>query len=170
MIASEHAAISAPPRPCTARAPTSISWPGAAPPASEASPNSISASDEHPALPEVVGGAAAEHQEARERDRVGVDDPLQFRRGEPRLDWIEGSATLTMLRSRMTMNWATQQTASSHAEPDRRLASRGGSAAAPARRCLDAHAARPARSFAWARDAGALAERPGSARPERLVG
>src|SRR5947209_7822610 len=27
-----------------------------------------------------------------------------------RLDWIEGSATLTMLRSRITMNWATQQT------------------------------------------------------------
>ncbi len=37
---------------------------------------------EHPALPEVVGGAPAEHQEARERDRVGVDDPLQFGRGE----------------------------------------------------------------------------------------
>src|SRR6476660_4607547 len=27
-----------------------------------------------------------------------------------RLDWIDGSATLTMLRSRMTMNCATQQT------------------------------------------------------------
>ena len=38
--------------------------------------------DEHAALPEVVGGATAEHQEARERDRVGVDDPLQFGRGE----------------------------------------------------------------------------------------
>ena len=27
-----------------------------------------------------------------------------------RLDWIDGSATLTMLRSRITMNCATQQT------------------------------------------------------------
>ena len=36
----------------------------------------------------------------------------------PRLDWIDGSATLTMLRSRMTMNCATQQTASSHAVPE----------------------------------------------------
>src|SRR5262249_8615501 len=34
----------------------------------------------------------------------------------PRLDWIEGSATLTMLRSRMTMNCATQQTTSSQRE------------------------------------------------------
>ncbi len=43
---------------------------------------------EHPALAEVVGGAAAEHQEAGERDRVGVDDPLQFgrREAEARLD------------------------------------------------------------------------------------
>ena len=53
-----------------------------APPASEASANSSSASDERPALAEVVGGAAAEHQEAGERDRVGVDDPLQVGRGE----------------------------------------------------------------------------------------
>ena len=30
-------------------------------------------------LAEVVGRAAAKHQEARERDRVGVDDPLQIR-------------------------------------------------------------------------------------------
>ena len=37
---------------------------------------------ERPPLPEVVGGAAAEHQEARERDRVRVDDPLQVSRGE----------------------------------------------------------------------------------------
>jgi hypothetical protein len=36
---------------------------------------------------------------------------------KPRSDWIEGSATLTMLRSRITMNCATQQTASSQPEP-----------------------------------------------------
>jgi hypothetical protein len=44
--------------------------------------------DEYAALPEVIGRSAAEHQEARERDRVGVDDPLQFGRqeAEARLD------------------------------------------------------------------------------------
>ena len=61
---------------------SSVSRSGARPPASEASANSSSASDEHPALAEVVGGAPAEHQEAGERDRVGVDDPLQLGRGE----------------------------------------------------------------------------------------
>ena len=43
MIASEHAAIKAPARPCTARAPTSTTWSGAAPPASEVSANRTSA-------------------------------------------------------------------------------------------------------------------------------
>ena len=43
MIASEHAAISAPAMPCSARAATSTSLVGAAPPASEASANSSSA-------------------------------------------------------------------------------------------------------------------------------
>ena len=37
----------------------------------------------------------------------------RFGEENPRLDWIDGSATLTMLRSRMTMNCATQQTARS---------------------------------------------------------
>jgi hypothetical protein len=38
--------------------------------------------DERPALAEQVGGAPAEHQKAGERDRVGVDDPLQVGVGE----------------------------------------------------------------------------------------
>ncbi len=43
---------------------------------------------EHAALAEVVGRAPAEHQEAGESDRVGVDDPLQFwrREAEAQLD------------------------------------------------------------------------------------
>jgi FtsZ-interacting cell division protein ZipA len=40
--------------------------------------------DERPALPEVIGRAATEHQEARERDHIGVDNPLQVGRGEPK--------------------------------------------------------------------------------------
>ena len=38
--------------------------------------------DEHSPAPEQIGGAAAQQQEARERDRVGVDDPLQVLLGE----------------------------------------------------------------------------------------
>ena len=38
--------------------------------------------DEHAPAAEEVGGAAAEQQEARERQRVGVDDPLQVDRRE----------------------------------------------------------------------------------------
>ena len=41
-----------------------------------------------------------------------------------------GSATLTMLRSRMTMNCATQQTASSHREPGVRALSAEGASGA----------------------------------------
>ena len=37
---------------------------------------------EHPPLPELVGGPAAQHQEAGERDRIRVDHPLQVGRGE----------------------------------------------------------------------------------------
>ncbi len=45
-------------------------------------PEQDQAGDERAALAEVVGRAPAEHQEAGERDRVCVDDPLQVRRGE----------------------------------------------------------------------------------------
>ena len=38
--------------------------------------------DECPTLPQDVRGTSGEHQEAREHDRVSVDDPLQVRRGE----------------------------------------------------------------------------------------
>jgi len=43
MIASEHAAVSAPASPCRARATIRISWLGATPPASEESANTPSA-------------------------------------------------------------------------------------------------------------------------------
>jgi len=35
--------------------------------------------DEHPPSTKQIGGTATEQQEARERDRVGVDDPLEVR-------------------------------------------------------------------------------------------
>ena len=64
--------------------------------------------DEHPPATEQVGGAAAEQQEAGERDRVGVDDPLQTVLGEVQRVLIEGSATFTTDTSRITMNCARQ--------------------------------------------------------------
>ena len=82
MIASELAAINAAARPCTARAPTSTPWVGATPPISEVIPNSDQRRYERAALPEEIGRATAKHQEAGERDRIRVDDPLQVRRGE----------------------------------------------------------------------------------------
>ena len=108
--------MKAPANPWLARATISMSRSGARPPAERGEREQQQRDDEHAALAEVVGGAAAEQQEAREGDRVRVDDPLQLGRGEVEAVWIDGSATLTMLRSRMTMNCATQQTASSHAE------------------------------------------------------
>ena len=81
-IDSEAGAITAPPRPWTARAAISTPWLSANPPASEASANSTRPDDEHAPAAEQVGGAAAEQQEAGERDRVGVDDPLQVDLGE----------------------------------------------------------------------------------------
>jgi len=69
--------------------------------------------DEHAPLPE---WSAARPPSSRKPAKViEYASTTHCRSGEekPRLDWIEGSATLTMLRSRMTMNCATQQTASS---------------------------------------------------------
>ena len=69
------------------------------------------ADEEDPAPRQQVAGAAAEHQEAGEGERVGVDDPLQAGVREVRArSWIEGSATLTIEMSRMTMNCARQTT------------------------------------------------------------
>ena len=82
MIASEQAAIRAPPTPCAARASDQRRAVRREPAGQRGEPEHEQRHDEHAALAEVVGRAAAEHQEAGERDRVGVDYPLQFRRRE----------------------------------------------------------------------------------------
>ena len=110
-IDSVTGATTAPPRPWTRAGDDRAGpGPGESPPASEASANSSEAGDEHPALAEQVGGAAAQQQEAGEGQRVGVDDPLQVdgreARGPSRID---GSATFTTETSRITMNCARQQ-------------------------------------------------------------
>ncbi len=118
MIASEHAAIRAPPRPCTARATISISRPGAAPPTSEASPNRSSARTNIRRCPK--WSAARPPNIKKPANVIAYASTIHCSSGaeNPRFNWIEGSATLTMLRSRITMNWATQQTTRSHAEPE----------------------------------------------------
>ena len=59
--------------------------------------------------PTQVARAAAEQQEAAEQQRVAVDDPLQVGRRRSRGPrWIDGSATLVIVASRMTMNCARQ--------------------------------------------------------------
>ena len=77
MIDSVAGETTAPPNPCSARAPISSPRESASAQASEENANSAVPGDEHAPASEQVGGAAAEHQEAGERDRVGVDDPLQ---------------------------------------------------------------------------------------------
>ena len=118
MIASDVAAINAPARPCTARAATSTIWSGAAPPASEASPNRIKPATSVRRCPK--WSATRPPSIRKPANVIAYASTTHCRSGEekPRSDWIDGSATLTMLRSRMTMNCATQQTASSSAVPE----------------------------------------------------
>ncbi len=82
MIASDVAASSAPPSPCSARARVKTRLVGAPPAAAEASAKGFQTEHERPSLPEHVGAAAGQHQEAREHDRVRVDHPLELRGGE----------------------------------------------------------------------------------------
>ena len=103
-IASEDAAMKAQLKPWTARATTSISWVWAAPPASEATPNRSSAETNTRRCP---SRSAARPPSIRKLANViAYASTTHCRSAEEkfRLDWIEGSATLTMLRSRITMN------------------------------------------------------------------
>src|SRR2546421_6059419 len=114
MIASEEAAISAQLNPCTARAPTSVQRSGARPPASEASANSNSATVNVRRCPK--WSAARPPSIRKPANVIAYAFTTHWRSAEekPRVDWIDGSATLTMLRSRMTLNCATQQTTTTH--------------------------------------------------------
>ena len=67
------------PRPCRARAPTSMNWFWATAHTRLAPGEEEEAEHEDPPPAEEVGGASAEEQEASEGQGVGVDDPLQAR-------------------------------------------------------------------------------------------
>ncbi len=77
MIESVAGATIAPPNPCSARAAISRLRESASAHASEDSVNSATPDEEHSPAAEQVGRAAAQHQESGERQRVGVDHPLQ---------------------------------------------------------------------------------------------
>src|SRR5437763_2275642 len=116
MIASDDAAMNAQLKPWTARAKTSISWVCAAPPASDASPNRISAETKILRCPR--RSAARPPSIRKLANVIAYASTTHCRSAEEklRLDWIDGSATLTMLRSRITMNCETQQTTRIHVE------------------------------------------------------
>ena len=134
MIASEHAAIRAPARPCTARAPIEHLAVRRDAARQRGEPEQEQRRHEHPALAEVVGGAPAEHQEARERDRVRVDDPLQFGRGEAeaRLDRGQRDVDDAQVEDDHELRHAADdQQPRASAEPDPLWSSTGGVFAMP---------------------------------------
>ena len=63
--------------PCRPRAATSVSMFGASPHSAEAAGEAADAGEEDPAASEAVAERAAEQDERGERQRVGVDHPLQ---------------------------------------------------------------------------------------------
>jgi len=88
MIASEQAPITAQLKPWTPLAPSAVSSIGARPPASESS------AEQEQAAATLVGDRSGRTalppilRNARKRDRVCVDNPLQFPDEKPLLDWI----------------------------------------------------------------------------------
>src|SRR4051812_39110405 len=111
MIASDVAAISAPAKPWRARAATSVTWSGAMPPASDASPNRSSEAANVRRWPKKSAARPPSMRNPANVIAYAFTTHCRSSEEKPRSDWIDGSATLTMLRSRMTMNWAAQQTA-----------------------------------------------------------
>ena len=83
MIDSAAGETSAPPRPWSARAPTSQRLRRREPVQQRGGREDRDAREEEPAAAEQVARAAAEQQEAAEHERVGVDDPLEVRGAEP---------------------------------------------------------------------------------------
>ena len=101
------------PMPCTARAVFSIAMSRREAHATEATVKSDEADDEQPLAAEPVGEEAGGEHDARQRERVRVDDPLQAAearvRGRRR---CRESAVLTTAMSSMSMAVAAQTTTS----------------------------------------------------------
>jgi len=73
------AEVSAPPMPCTKRAPISRPWLFARPHRREATGEDRQPDHEHPLAADQVAEAPGQHQQASEGDQVGVDDPGELR-------------------------------------------------------------------------------------------
>ena len=82
-IESAAGETSAAPRPWMPRETISIVSPVASPQSERGAREDDEAGEEHALAPDQVAGAPAEQQEAAEEQRVGVDDPLQVRLGQP---------------------------------------------------------------------------------------
>ncbi len=113
IAASEEAAISAPLSPCRDRAVISIAWPVAAPPASDANANRTRAAASMRRGPKRSLARPPSMRNPAKTIAYASTTHCRFTGVKPRSDWIEGRATLTMDRSRITMNCDTQQTARS---------------------------------------------------------
>ena len=99
----------APPTPCTKRAAISIAAVCAAPHSSEARVKT-QPGEEDALAADQVAEPARQQQQAAERDQVGVDHPGQADREKPRSLWIVGSATFTIVWSRMIISIPAQST------------------------------------------------------------
>ena len=72
--------------------------------------NSASPAGEHALAPDQVAEPAGQQQQAAERDQVGVHDPREVDCEKPRSSWIDGSATFTIVPSRMIISIPVQST------------------------------------------------------------
>ena len=106
--ARETANITAPPMPCRARARLRKVGSGDSAQSSEASEKIPSPIAKTPPAAEAVGERAGGQHEGGERQRVGVDHPLQVGEAAAEVLRIDGSATLTTVMSSSSMNVATE--------------------------------------------------------------
>ena len=107
---SATAETTAPPSPCTARAPTSIPCVVAEAAGERGQREQRDAGQEQPPVAEEVAEPAAEQQEAAERQQVGVDHPGQRVSEKPRSARIDGSATFTIVVSSTIIRLPRQST------------------------------------------------------------
>src|SRR4051794_21951769 len=110
MIDRAAGETNAPPRPCRPRPTISISELEASPLISDAAEKTATPAMNRRRLPKK---SAARPPSSRKPPNISVYElmthcRLAFEKSRPR--WIDGSATFTIVASRMTMNWARQTT------------------------------------------------------------
>ena len=109
---SETADATAPPSPCTARAPTSSPCVVDRPQHERRQREERDPDQEQPPVTEEVAEPPAEEQEAAEGEQVRVHDPGERGLEKPRSSWIDGSATFTIVVSSTIIRLPRQRTIS----------------------------------------------------------